>query len=151
MTTKTLLSFLIPMLRSTRSTTFLKISSKVPLKKVRNLSLRLRWVLLHFWSWPVTRWHQGISGHIWNSSKQQQLDRELWGFLFIARRFWRKIRCFCLNKLQCFISSRHLEELMQHHLYYCTWEMMIQIICLEFKRKLFLFKLSSACQISYSF
>jgi hypothetical protein len=54
MTTKMFLSFWIPMLRSTRSTTFLKISSKAPLKKLRNLTLRLRWELLHFWSWPFT-------------------------------------------------------------------------------------------------
>ena len=45
-------------------------------------------------------------------------------------------------KFRCLISSRQIQGLKHHHLYCCTFERMIQITCLQFKRKCRLLALS---------
>ena len=59
--------------------------------------------------WTQWSWHQGAWGH-W-SSEQQQLDEKLWGCLLAMRKFWRRTRGLCLARLQCLISSSHLQWL----------------------------------------
>jgi hypothetical protein len=59
------------------------------------------------------------------------------------RRFCRRRRRdLCLVRLQCLISSSHLQGLLHHHLYCWTMEIMIQMTCLQFKRDCLILKLS---------
>lgn len=51
--------------------------------------------------------------------EQQQLDVELWGCLFSIRTFWMR-GSLCLTRLQCLISSSHLQVLACHHLHCWT-------------------------------
>jgi hypothetical protein len=48
------------------------------------------------------------------------------------RRFWGR-RCLCLAKLQCLISSSHLQALVHRHLHCWTLDTMIQMTRLQFK------------------
>jgi len=76
-------------------------------------------------AWTHWSWHQGAWGH-W-SSEQQQLDEKLWGCLLAMRKFWRRTRGLCLARLQCLISSSHLQWLFYRYLH--SWTVvMIQMI-----------------------
>lgn len=50
-------------------------------------------------------------------NKQQQLDKELHECLLTKRRFCRRRRGLCLARLQCLVSSSHLQGLIYCHLY----------------------------------
>jgi len=77
------------------------------------------------------------------------IEKELRGFLFPMRRFWRSRSGRCLARFQCLIHSSHLQGLVQRHLYCWTLEVVIQTTCLQFKRNCFLLQFPFFCQIAY--
>jgi len=83
---------------------------------------------------------------IWTRSKQQQLQKGLWGCLFSVTIL--KMRGFCLATFQCLISS-HLQGLMHHHLYCWMLEIMTQMTCWQFKWKCLILKLSFVCHFTF--
>jgi len=81
--------------------------------------------------------------------EQQKLDKDLWRYLLLVRRFWR--RSLCLVRLQCLISSSHLHGLLHRHVYCSTLELMIQMTLRHFTSKCLALKLSFriSCNFSY--
>ena len=117
------------MIRRSRWTSLLEMVSKELLEKLRNLSrawgevhdgLVLDW---RGWDWLklASRCSRTL---IQTSSEQQQLDEKLWRCLLISR-FWRIGRGCCLARLQCLVSSSHLQGLVRHHFYCWAFKMMI--------------------------
>jgi hypothetical protein len=71
---------------------------------------------------------------IGTSSDQQHLDRELRRCFFDTRRLWRTSRGLCIARLQCLLSSGHIQRLVHCHLYCWAMHMSIHMTCLKFKR-----------------
>jgi hypothetical protein len=143
-----------PNIRSSRSTILLKFGSKVPLKKLRNLSLSLGTEPWLFFIWPKSMDSLRLASSkflktlIRRSGEQQELAKEMQGCLLAMTRLWRIRKGCCLARLQYWTSSNHLQGLIRRHLYCWTLEM-IQVPRLEFNRKCLLLKLPLVCNISY--
>lgn len=130
-------------IRISHLTILLKFRSKVPLKKLRYMSLCVRrgpwWFQSRLRGWLRKQAARCLQTLIWMSKEQQQLHKELYGYLLTMVTFYRRRGIFP-SILQCLISSSHLQGLVHRHLYWWTQETMIQMTCLYFKRKDFLLK-----------
>ena len=65
------------------------------------------------------------------------------------RRCWRRRRCLCLARLQCLISSSHLQGLVHCHLNCWTVETNIQMTLQQFTNKRFYLKLPFVCYSTF--
>jgi hypothetical protein len=84
----------------------------------------------------------------WNEQRAAAIGR---GIMMLACReeILTEKKSSWSARLQCLISSSHLQELVHRHLYYSTVELMVQMTSLQFKRKFRPFKFSFVCHISY--
>lgn len=125
------------MIRSSRLT-ILKFGSKIPLKKLRHLSLRRG-------PWQFQIWLRGLvslklaSRCLKDTGKNkqwQQLDKNLCGCLLSMKRFWSRRQGLYLASLKYVTSSRHLQGLVHCRLHCWTMEIMIrQMTCPHFKKE----------------
>jgi hypothetical protein len=59
----------------------------------------------------------------------------LWGCLLVMRRFWRRRRGLCLERIQCLIPPSHVRWLVHCHLYCWTSDVMTQMTRPQYNRK----------------
>lgn len=99
----------------------LKFRSKAHLKKLGNLGLSLR-----TWPWRFQSWLRELdslklaSRCLRNTDAKEQraatTGQEIMKMIAM-RRSWRRRKGLCLARLQCFISAKHLQEILHRHLY----------------------------------
>ena len=145
------LSTWTPMTRSSHSKYLVVTWNQSNLKETKDLSLMLERstvisVLRGLDSLKLAS--RSLRSSIWTSKIQKQPDMELQECLLAVRRFHRRSRGLYLARLQCLISSGHLQGFTYNHMYCWILEMMLQMTGQQFKRKCLLLKLSFVCKIS---
>jgi hypothetical protein len=118
-----MLSCWTPMVTISCSIILFKLTSKLPLKKLRTLSLRKGLMIL-----MVTEVHQGVQGHWFKQVVSSSKTRNYKDACY--EKIVKEKKRFCPTRLLCFVSSSHLQGHVHCHLYCWTMQMMIQMTCL---------------------
>jgi hypothetical protein len=85
----------------------------------------------------------------WNKERAAATGTGVMGILPCYEVILKEMKRCLSARHRCLVSSRQLQGLTHHHLECYMFEKMIQMTCLQFKRKCLLFALSLACHIFY--